>query len=135
MKKFKYGDKVILKDLDGCVAGFRIGDKCKIKDADTGGYYNIAIIKEEADILGFVNANSIEKIEEGNIVLDDELSKVQEKLLERLKEIDKIKDPIESLHRIDVLWNINQYLTNYEELKPVVQKFFIQKAKREKWRK
>ena len=64
----------------------------------------------------------------------DEIKKVQEKLLERLKDMDNVNDPIEALHRIDVLWNINQYITNYEELKPVLQKFFIQKAKKNKWK-
>lgn len=39
----------------------------------------------------------------------------------------------ERLEKADVLYNMFKYLSNYHELKPVMQKFFREKQKKEKW--
>ncbi len=65
---------------------------------------------------------------------ENEIKEVQKCLLKQLEKVDKLDDPVEALQRINVLWDINRYLENYEELKPVLQKFFIQKAKKNKWK-
>lgn len=63
----------------------------------------------------------------------DEIRAVQKYLLKELEKIHELDNPGEALQRIDVLWNINRYLENYEELKPTMQKFFIKKARKEKY--
>ena len=35
--------------------------------------------------------------------------------------------------KADVLYNMFKYLSNYHELKPVMQKFFKEKQEKEKW--
>ena len=37
------------------------------------------------------------------------------------------------LERAGVLWNLNKILDNYDELEPVIKKFFSQKAREKKW--
>lgn len=42
-------------------------------------------------------------------------------------------DKTERLEKADVLYNMFKYLSNYEELKPVLKKFFKEKHEKEKW--
>lgn len=56
-------------------------------------------------------------------LIDEELSLIEE----------TTSDKTERLEKADVLYNMFKYLSNYEELKPVLQKFFSEKAKKEKW--
>lgn len=61
------------------------------------------------------------------------IKSMQRHLLDELNKIEKVKEPNERLEKLDVLWNINRYFENYEDLKPVMQKFFIEKARKEKF--
>lgn len=63
-----------------------------------------------------------------------EIKAMQRHLLTELEELGKMnKSSEEGISRLNTLWNINQYLNHYEELDPVLQQYFIEKAKKDKF--
>ena len=50
-----------------------------------------------------------------------------------LDKIGNIKNRDERIDKTQILFRINQYLQNYDELTPIMEKFFEDKYKRDKW--
>ncbi len=65
MNKIKVGDRVRLLNLQGFVAGFGIGDICKVLETDNSGFYKIKI-KNKEGYRGFVDDSMIKPVEEYN---------------------------------------------------------------------
>lgn len=43
------------------------------------------------------------------------------------------KDKIKKLDKMDIIFNLKKILDNYDELEPILKKFFNEKAKKEKF--
>ena len=64
----------------------------------------------------------------------DIISSIQNALKE---EVDKQKDIIdrkELIENANVLYNLNKILANYDELEPVLTKYFADKYRKERWK-
>lgn len=61
------------------------------------------------------------------------INKFETLLSEELEELDNITDKQERNAKMDTLYKIYKFLTNFDEVEPVLKKFFEEKAQKDKW--
>ena len=62
-----------------------------------------------------------------------EKREIQKFINTELEKIGNIKNRDERIDKTQILFRLNQYLQNYDELTPIMEKFFEDKYKRDKW--
>ena len=62
-----------------------------------------------------------------------EKREIQKFINNELDKIGKIKNRDERIDKTQLLFRLNQYLQNYDELTPIMEKFFEDKYKKDKW--
>ena len=62
-----------------------------------------------------------------------EKREIQKFINTELEKIGNIKNRDERIDKTQILFRLNQYLQNYDELTPIMEKFFKDKYKRDKW--
>lgn len=70
-----------------------------------------------------------------NKYTEKEIKRIETLLDEEMSEILKAEDKKEMLSRGDVVYNLYQIFQHYDELEPVLDKFFKDKHYKEKWGK
>lgn len=63
-----------------------------------------------------------------------EKREIQKFISNELDKVAKSKTREERLDKTQMLFRLNQYLDNYDELTPVLEKYFEEKYKRDKWK-
>lgn len=61
------------------------------------------------------------------------ITKFEEKVKEEIENLDNIDNEKERYIRLDTLYKIHKYLVNFDELEPVLNKFFEDRKNKEKW--
>lgn len=61
------------------------------------------------------------------------INRFQYLIKDELEALENIKDKEERQIRLNTLYKINMYLSNFDELEPTLKKFFKEKAKKDKW--
>ena len=62
-----------------------------------------------------------------------EKREIQKFINTELEKIGNIKNRDERIDKTQILFRLNQYLQNYDELTPIMEKFFEDKYKHDKW--
>lgn len=63
-----------------------------------------------------------------------EMREIQKTMLKQLDKIDSYKNTKEKADRLQFLKRLDMILNNYDELTPVLEKYFEEKRKEDKWR-
>ena len=63
-----------------------------------------------------------------------EMREIQKTMLKQLDKIDSYKNTKERADRLQFLKRLDMILNNYDELTPVLEKYFEEKRKEDKWR-
>ena len=63
-----------------------------------------------------------------------EMREIQKTMLKQLDKIDSYKNTKERSDRLQFLKRLDMILNNYDELTPVLEKYFEEKRKEDKWR-
>ena len=61
------------------------------------------------------------------------IEKFENLVNKELNKLEKIKNPEERLEKLDTLFKIHKILNNFDELKPVLENFFLNKEEKDKW--
>ena len=61
------------------------------------------------------------------------INKFERLIKVELEKAGDIEDKEEKKIKLDTLYKINKYVANFDELEPVLNKYFYDKKRREKW--
>lgn len=61
------------------------------------------------------------------------INNFEKKVKEEIENIDNVTDDHEKFCKLDTLYKIHKYLSNFDEVEPVLKKFFEEKAQKDKW--
>jgi hypothetical protein len=62
------------------------------------------------------------------------IKKFEKLVNEEIENLDKIVDDHDKFIRLDTLYKIFQYLRYFDEVEPVLTKYFEEKRKKDKWK-
>jgi len=66
-------------------------------------------------------------------IKDDEINQIQKFINEEFDRVSKLDNIEEQMKRFDILKNIFMITQNYDELEPILSKFFDEKHQHDKW--